>query len=240
MEDNISLYKLVKAFKKRIVLNISLVILIVTATGLVSHYLLPRIYEASTQILISKKESGQSQINSQDIQTNLQLIDTYSEIIKSPVILSQVIENLNLQTTPDLLAKKIVVTSKQNSQILSVVVEDRELSKAVVIANMIAEVFQNDVKALMNVDNVTILSPAINQSYIKPISPNLPLNLVIATAIGLIIGVGLTFTIEYFDSTVKTEQEIHDLIGISILGLVSPITLKKTKNSKRKEVGKKR
>lgn len=228
------------ALKKRIVLTIFIVLFVVTATGLVSYYLLPPIYEASTQILISKKELGEGKINTQDIQTDLQLIDTYSEIIKSPVILSQVIENLNLKTTPDLLTKDIKVTSKQNSQILTVVVEDRELQKAVVIANMTAEVFQKDIKVLMNVDNVTVLSSAINKPYIKPVSPNLPLNLIIAIAVGFMIAVGITFLIEFVDNTVKTEQQIQELVGVSILGLVSPITQPKKSKLKSKASRKRR
>ncbi|MFD1205221.1 YveK family protein [Sporosarcina contaminans] len=230
MEEKISIQELLRAVKKRLVLNSFIFVLIVSATGVVSYFFLPPIYKASTQILINTKESTGEQLNPQDIQTNLQLINTYSVIMKSPVILSQVIDNLRLQTTPDLLAKKISVTSEQNSQVVNVVVEDRDLKKAAAIANMTAEVFQSDISVLMNVDNVTILSPAIDKTYIKPVFPNIPLNIVIAAVLGLIIGIGMTFFLEFFDTTVKTEQDIRELIGIPILGFVSPAT----KNEKRK------
>src|SRR5699024_6546645 len=149
--------------------------------------------------------SSGEHLNTQDIQTNLQLINTYSDIIKSPLILNEVIDILNLQTTPDLLAEKMTVSDKQNSQVVNVFVEDRELKKAVMIANTTAEVFQKEISDLMNVNNVTILSPAIDKAYIKPISPNIPLNLIIAAVLGLMTGAGITFLIELLDSTVKTE-----------------------------------
>lgn len=236
MEDKISLYELLQAFKKRLLLNIGIFIFVVLVTGLVSYFLLPPNFQASTQILVNKKESGAEQLNSQDIQTNLQLINTYSVIIKSPVILSQVIENLNLETTPDLLTKNISVTSEQNSQIVNVTVKDRELKKAALIANMTAEVFQKEISELMNVDNVTIVSPAIDKSYIKPISPNIPLNIIIAAVIGLMMGVGVTFLMEFFDTTVKTEEDIQELVGFSILGFVSPATLNKERDAREDEV----
>lgn len=236
MEDKISLYELLQAFKKRLLLNIGIFLFVVSATGLVSYFLLPPNYQSSTQILVNKKESGDEQLNSQDIQTNLQLINTYRVIIKSPVILSQVIEKLNLQTTPDLLTKKISVTSEQNSQVVNVTVKDRELKKAAEIANMTADVFQKEISELMKVDNVTILSPAINKSYIKPITPNIPLNIIIAAVVGLMIGVGVTFLIEFFDTTVKTEEDIQELVGFSILGFVSPASAKKVRDAREKEV----
>ncbi|GEN83252.1 capsular polysaccharide biosynthesis protein [Sporosarcina luteola] len=236
MEDKISLYELLQAFKKRLLLNIGIFLFVVSATGLVSYFLLPPNYQSSTQILVNKKESGDEQLNSQDIQTNLQLINTYRVIIKSPVILSQVIEKLNLQTTPDLLTKKISVTSEQNSQVVNVTVKDRELKRAAEIANMTADVFQKEISELMNVDNVTILSPAINKSYIKPITPNTPLNIIIAAVVGLMIGVGITFLIEFFDTTVKTEEDIQELVGFSILGFVSPASAKKIRDAREKEV----
>ncbi|WP_336823673.1 Wzz/FepE/Etk N-terminal domain-containing protein [Sporosarcina sp. USHLN248] len=231
MDAKIGIQQLVKAVRKRLVLNSFLFVFFVSATGVVSYFFLPPIYKASTQMLINTKEYRGEQLNAQDIQTNLQLINTYSVIMKSPVILSQVIDNLHLQTTPDLLAKKIAVTSEQNSQVVNIVVEDRELKNAAAIANMTAEVFQNEISVLMNVDNVTILSPAIDQTYIKPVFPNTPLNIVIAAVLGLMIGIGMTFLLELFDTTVKTEQDIRELIGIPILGFVSPATKHEKKKS---------
>lgn len=233
MEDKMSLHDLFKAIKKRLALIISVFLIVVTVITLISYFYWPPTYEASTQILINQKAFEKEQLNTQDIQTNLQLINTYNVIIKSPVILSEVITNLNLDTTPDLLTNKISLISEQNSQVVNVIVEDQELKKAVEIANMTAKVFQEEISVLMNVDNVTILSPALDKEYIKPISPNIPLNVVIAAVIGLMIGVGITFLVEYFDTTVKTEMDIQELVGIPVLGLISPITQKTSKKLKR-------
>lgn len=206
-----------------------------TIAGTVSYYYLTPIFQASTQILINQKELDQNQFSSQDINTNLQLINTYNVIIKSPVILSKVIDNLNLKTTPELLNQQIIVSSEQNSQIVNVRVEDPDLQEAVDIANMTAKVFQEEIIALMNVDNVNILSLAIFTKDTQPIKPNLILNVAIATVIGLMLGMGITFLLEYLDTSIKNEQDIGELLGLPILGLISPISnkyLKKTKDAK--------
>lgn len=233
MEETFSLQELLKIMKKRLVLIISIFVLAVSITGVISYFFWTPIYEASTQILINQKELDQNQYSSQDIETNLQLINTYNVIIKSPVILSKVIDNLDLSTTPELLNKKITVSNEQNSQVINVSVEDPELQKAIDIANMTAEVFQEDIRTLMNVDNVNILSLAAKSKNGLPVKPIPLLNMAIAAGIGLILGIGITFLIEYLDTTVKTEQDIDDLLELPILGLISPISYKQLKRKEK-------
>ncbi|MGE7624979.1 YveK family protein [Viridibacillus sp. NPDC096237] len=233
MEEMISLQELFKIIKKRLLLIISTFILAVSIAGGVSYFLLTPIYEASTQILISQKEIENKQFIAQDVQTNLQLINTYSVIIKSPVILSKVIDNLNLNTSLEVLNNNINVSSEQDSQVINVSVQDPSLNNAVEIANMTAEVFQKDIPTLMNVDNVKILSPAVATKNIKSIRPNPILNMAIGALIGLMVGVGIAFLIEYLDKTIKTEQDVSEIVELQILGLVSPITHKKPKKTKK-------
>ncbi|AMQ07897.1 YveK family protein [Sporosarcina psychrophila] len=224
MEETISLQDLIKTLRKRLILIIFAIILAVTIAGIVSYFFLTPIYQASTQILVNQEKSEQQQFNSQDIQTNLQLINTYNVIIKSPAILSKVIGNLDLNTTPAQLNSKVTVNSAQNSQVLNISVQDPEPHVAVDIANTTAEVFQEEIQKLMNVDNVNVLSPAVHVENPSPIKPNPKLNMAIAAVIGLMLGVGIAFLLEYLDTTVKTEQDIEELLGLPILGLISPIT----------------
>lgn len=178
----------------------------------------------STQILVNQQRNEQSSFTSQDIQLNLQLIDTYSVIIRSPIILSKVISKLDLDTTPDLLAEKITVTSAQNSQVVNITVHDPNIRIAVDIANATVEVFQTEIQHLMNVDNVKILSPAIELKNQLPIKPDPILNSVVAGVIALLLGIGISFLLDYLDLTVKTEQDVEKLTGLPIIGIVSHIS----------------
>lgn len=224
MEETISLQELFKTLKKRMGLIFSTTLLAIIIAGVISYFYLTPIYQASTQILVNQQKVEQQQFNTQDIQMNLQLINTYNVIITSPAILGKVIENLDLDITPALLKNQITVNSAQNSQVVNVSVQDPEPHKAVDIANTTAEVFQEEVQRLMNVDNVNILSPAIHVENPSPIKPNKTLNMAIAAVIGLMIGVGLAFLLEYLDTTVKTEQDVEELLGLPILGLISTIS----------------
>jgi len=225
VEETISLYDIFKVLKKRIVLILSITIISTLAAAIISFYVLTPIYQASTQILVNQKTSEQqTQIQTTDIQTNLQLINTYNVIIKSPVILSKVIEILDLNTTPSALSNQITVSNANNSQVVNISVQDEQAFLAVDIANTVAQVFQEEVKELMNVDNVNILSPAELPENPSPVKPNKMLNMAIALVIGLMVGVGLAFLLEYLDTTIKTEHDVEELLGLPILGFVSKIT----------------
>ena len=75
----------------------------------------------------------------------------------------------------------------------------------------------------MSIDNVTVLSPALEKKSVKPIKPNLPLNLIIASILGVVFGIGLAYFLYLINTTVKTEEDIEELIDYPLLGIVSPI-----------------
>ncbi|WP_096550709.1 YveK family protein [Ureibacillus thermosphaericus] len=224
MEETISLYDIFKVLRKRIVLILSIAIVATLTAAIISFYILTPIYQASTQILVNQKPNEhQNQIQSQDIQANLQLINTYNVIIKSPVILNKVIEILDLNTTPVVLSNQITVSNANNSQVVNISVQDEQAYLAVDIANTVAKVFEEEIKQLMNVDNVNILSPAELPENPSPVKPNKMLNMAIALVIGLMIGVGLAFLLEYLDTTIKTEKDVEELLNLPIIGFISKI-----------------
>lgn len=234
MEETISLQDIFHTLKKRIGLIISTTVAAVIIAAIISFFMLTPMYQATTQILVNQQNTQAQQVTTSEIQTNLQLINTYSEIIKSPAILDIVIEQLDLELTAAQLSGKIAVSNANNSQIVSVSVEDANHSVATDIVNTIANVFQKEVTELMNVDNVNILSPAMHSDNPAPVSPNKMLNMAIAAVLGLMIGVGIAFLLEYLDTTVKTEKDIEDLLGLPVIGLVSPIAEKELQASSKR------
>ncbi len=53
-----------------------------------------------------------------------------------------------------------------------------------------------------------------------PSSPRVPLNMAIGTLIGLAVGVGLAFFIEYLDTSVKTMDDVETMLGVPVLAIV--------------------
>ncbi|RUL55165.1 YveK family protein [Lysinibacillus antri] len=225
MEESISLLNILKIIRKWMLLIISLVFVCSGISAIISYYVLPPIYEAETQILVNQKTNGQEYAWSQ-LETDLQLIDTYNVIIKSPVILNKVINKLNLKTTPESLSGQIYVLNEDNSKVVNIRVEDESPLQSVEIANMVAEVFKEEIPTLMNVDNISILSVAKLSENPSPVKPNKLLNVAIAAVIGLMLGIGLAFLFAFLDTTIKTEQDIEEILALPIMGIVSSISEK--------------
>lgn len=220
MEETISLKELFQTIKKRLSLIVLITVVLTTASGLVSYFLLTPIYQSSTQLLVNQEKTDQVAYNAGDIQANIQLINTYSVIIKSAAILELVSEELKGEYNASELNNMITVESAQNSQVLTLRVESTNPVMAANIANTTAEVFQRQVVSIMNVDNVTILASAQVGENPSPIKPQPVLNMAIAFVVGLMAGVGLAFLLEFLDNTVKTEQDIEKLLGLPVLGTV--------------------
>lgn len=223
MEETISLKELFETLKKRLLLIVSITLIAAIISGVVSFFVLTPIYQASTQILVNQAKNDQTMYSPSEVQTNLQLINTYNVIIKSPAILDKVVEELNLNTTTRELNQKITVGSEKDSQVVNVSVQDPNPKKAALIANKTAEVFKKEIANIMNVDNVSILAKADVADSLSPIKPKPLLNVAIAMVVGLMAGVGIAFLLEYFDNTIKNEQDVERELGLPILGVIATI-----------------
>lgn len=221
MEEEISLVELFEIVKKRLGMIISLGLVGLILSAVFTFFIATPKYNATTQILVNRQQTGEV-IQQSDINTNLQLINTYKDIIKGPVILNDVRETLDLDVTHTQLSDQIQISNQDNSQVFSLTVEDTNPFDAATIANTTANTFQENIDDIMNVDNVTIISEAAANT--DPVSPNTTLNLAIGLLLGLMIGVGLAFVYEFFDNTVKDDKFITEELGWVNLGKVSEMT----------------
>ncbi|MEH6982437.1 YveK family protein [Priestia megaterium] len=223
MEETISLRNLFQVLRKRLWLIILITIIAATVSVVISFFVLTPVYESKTQILVNQAKNDQQLYDNQTVQTNVQLISTYNDIIKSPAILDKVIKELKLDSSAQSLSGQIQVTNAQNSQVAQIVVQDTSAKRATEIANTTASVFKKEVPKIMNVDNVSVLSKATLGESASPVKPQPLMNIAIAVVVGLMLGVGLSFLLEYLDNTLKTEQDIENLLELPVMGVITTI-----------------
>jgi len=71
------------------------------------------------------------------------------------------------------------------------------------------------------VDNVVVVEPA--QLPEKPVRPRTLLNTALAAVVGLMLAVGTVFLIDYLDDTVKSEEDVAEVMNLSVLGAIGRI-----------------
>ena len=217
-EETISLGELFSILKRSKWLIASLALIAALIAFLVSSFVISPTYEASTQVLVAPKQSEQS-IDLGQVQSSINLVNTYRVIIQSPAILEQVQENVI--GAPDNIANLITVNSEQNSQVINIKVQHTNPVLATDIANEISDVFSTEVPELMSVDNVKVLSNASVPMF--PVSPNILLNTAIATVLGMMLGVAMAFLRVVLDRRIKTEQDVETILELPVLGSIPVI-----------------
>lgn len=195
-------------------------ILAVLVSGIVSIFFLDDIYSSSTTLIVSKQtgSTNSNEMNLSDVNLARNLVGTYSVILKSNRVLERVISDLDLDMRISNLKSNIDVRSEGNTEIIRISVEDTIPERAMDIANTLSVVFKDEVKTLLNMDNVQVIDTA-RTSY-SPIRPNVKKNVALALVVGLMVGIVIVFVIEFLDNTIKTSEDIQKYLGLPVIGMI--------------------
>lgn len=216
--ETIDLKDMFSYFKSKI----SIILLFITLVGILGClyglFVQKPIYKSSTSIvLISENQTGSS-LTYNDVSLNQNLVSTYSEIIKSRRVLNQVIDNLSLNYSYSNLSNNIEVSSVTGTQIIKISVSDRNSKTAMKIANEIAKVFSKEIPELYNISNVNVLDYA--EAASNPYNVNFIKQSIIYLLVGLVLGLGVTFIMYYFDRSIKNISQVEDKIKLPVLATV--------------------
>lgn len=223
MGDSVNLEIVLKIIRQNAVSIFLFAVITGLLMALVTFFLLTPKYEAETQILVSQPESG-GIIDNQNVETSLQLINTYRDIILNPIVLGEVSDNLvdsqGIELTTRELSKMITVSNEDQSQVITVSVVAESIDEAAMIADEIASVFQQEVSEIMNVNNVSILASAFMDADTEQVSPKPIINITVGVVIGLMLGLGLAFTRAFFDKSVRNEEDVDKHLSIPVIGSI--------------------
>ena len=217
--EEIDLRELFEYFKTKIFTILIITVLVMIAGNIYTTLTRVPLYKSDTTIVLVSETNTQN--NFTDLQMNKILVDTYSEIIRSRKVLSPVITNLDLEYSYAELKNTVTVSSVTNTEIIRVSVSNKDPETAKKIANEIGKVFSEEIQKIYKLNNVSIVDKAIvatapyNINYIKD-------NL-IYVAIGLVLSCGLVFIKFYFDTTIKTSEEIENKLGLTVVGIVPKV-----------------
>ena len=175
-------------------------------------------YSTYTTIALVKADNSTNTLTQNDVMLNKNLINTYTEIVKSKKVLKQVKKELGLKENVNTISKEISVSSVNDTEIIKISVEDKDAKKAYRITNSIADVFTKEIQNIYEMNNVSIVDKAEVSDVVS--NNTLKRDLVLGFAGGLFISVGILFVIYYFDDTVKYHDDIEEEFKIPVLAKV--------------------
>ncbi len=232
--EEINLRDLLSYFKKHLILFIVMVLFVVSAGTIYSVFLLKPEYKAQATVILSSdksKNTVQSEINA-----NKNLIDTYTEVVKSHRVLDRVKNKMQIDDTYEQLVKKVTVASLKDTEIISISVVDRDKNHSYSLANTIADTFTNEIGQIYNDKSVNVLDRAVEPQ--KPHNVDLVKQEAIYVAAGIVLATAIIFLMFYFDRTIKTTEQIEQLFKLPIYGKVRKLETEKQKQQRKKRAEK--
>ena len=187
-----------------------------------SAFLAKKEYQSTSRIyVVSRQNQDNNALTNSDLQAGSYLVKDYREIILSQNVLSQAIEELKLDMTPAELSKKISVSVPTDTRILSITAKDGNPKEAARIANGLRNVAAEKIISVTKVSDVTTLDEAeVPQT---PSSPNIRRNVLLGFIAGAGLMVVLMVVVEVLDDRVKRPEDIEELMGLTLLGIVPDI-----------------
>ena len=201
--------------------------------------------EIQLPTLLEKYAKGNPQISEIEIkirETKNKISEKVAEIVGSKVstrnpiyqtLLAQVVTLettvISLETKKESLASSVKEYESRLEKLPDKELHLARLERAVKVSEniyiILLEKYQEArINEVMEIGDIRIIDEARIPN--SPIKPNKKLNLAIGGILGLMLGVMLTFFLEYMDNTIKTTDDIERYLGLPVLGLIPKVTQK--------------
>lgn len=217
--EEINLVELWNFFRSKILFVVITILSILIIGNVFTILTRVPLYNSTTSvILVSENNANNLGTLNSELQANNTLVSTYSQIVKSRKVVSKVINNLKLDYTYKELYERINVSSIDDTSIIKIEVADPDSELSAKIANEVARVFMVEVQKFYHLDNVSVVDKAVIVD--KPYNVNFIKDNIIYLAIGIVVSFGIIFIFFYFDTTIKTSEEIEEKFGLTVLGVI--------------------
>ncbi|HEM6290176.1 TPA: capsular biosynthesis protein CpsC [Streptococcus suis] len=181
-----------------------------------SAFLVTPQYDATTRIyVVSQNVEAGAGLTNQELQAGTYLVKDYKEIILSQDVLTKVQTELGIL---DSITDKISVSIPVDTRIVSITVRDADPNEAARIANSLRTAAAQKIIEVTKVNDVTTLEEAVPAD--EPSTPRTKRNLAIGFLAGGLLAVGLVLVFEVLDDRVKRPQDVEEVMGMTLLGVV--------------------
>jgi Mrp family chromosome partitioning ATPase len=182
------------------------------------------VYRATMKVVVAQAGgTAQADIGSQ------KLSQTMSNLLESDVVAGEVIDRLDLNTTPEKLLKDLKVSFKPDSSVLDVSFDSKDKRAAVAVLADISTVFQQLVDQKLGVRSgrlreqqalPVIIATVFDPPHLQPekVSPKPARTLAFAGALGLAAGLLLAFAREGLDARIRDRSQAERLFGAPVVG----------------------
>lgn len=231
VEDGYSIQELIDI----IFSHMKMIVLITIAAGILSfslsQFVITPYYEANVKLFVNNSKMGQvDTTNISDLNASERLVNTYMEIVKSNTMLQKVATKDGGRYSLEQLKNMVSTQAVQNTEIFYVKVTSDNPSSAQRIANQIAAYAPSEIMDFVEATSVKVIDYATLPK--TPSKPNVKLNTAIGFLFGLVLSVLLSLLIDMLDVTIRSEEDLKNLVDLPVLGVIPTIDLLDVKTNR--------
>ena len=218
--EEINIRDFLNYLKKYVLVIAAVALVLVIGVFVYDKSIKKPLYTTYTTIILTKSNETQTgtTITQNDILLNQKLVETYSKIIKSKLVLEQVISETGVTYTAEELSENVSVEAYENTEMLKISVTDQDPELAASIANSIAQVFSGEIAKIYQINNISVVDVAVTPEEVS--NNTLKRDLLIALFISIFGTIGVVFVVYYFDDTVKLTDDLEEEIGMPVVAKV--------------------
>lgn len=233
MNKRLELWELFTIIFRRKWMILIVTIAVIALGVLYSMYLVEPQYKSSTTLMVNSSKGldptdFDPSVEIRSIELSQRLVVTYIEIVKSRGVLSQVSEELGLGYSYTDMLSMVTVSQVDMTEFLKIEVIDNDPVRAQQIAERISSAFVAEVTRILKVDNVEIVDPPIIQ--FGAINDRSIMNIAISFVAGLMIGLFITFFMEYNNRSITTGSDVEKYMGMNLIGSIPEYTREMKRN----------
>ena len=217
----IRLDELFEALKKRWLMIISITLMATIFSAALSFFVIKPQYEASTKVFIGKDESENQAYSQNDVLMYQKLMKTYSEAIKTKDLISRGLKGTSINIEPKEVLENLTVVTVADTQILQIKYKSNNPEEAKAVIEGVSDEFVKTSKDLVPNGNIQIIEAV--ELPEKAVSPNKKMNIAIAFLLGLMVGSGLAFLLEFLDNTFKNKDQLEREFEIPVIGSIPTV-----------------
>ena len=217
-EQVISISEIIDAVKKRWKIIAVCTLIATLVSGIFSFFIISPTYEASTKVFIGKEESSVENYNYNDITMYQKLLKTYSELIKTKDLINRSITNSEYELDVEDVLNNVSVTTVADTQMIQIAYKSTSPNIAKNMLENITNEFITTAQDLVPNGNVRVLETV--ELPEEPVAPNKKMNIAIAFILGMMVGLGIVFLLEYLDNTYKNKEQLEKDLDIPVLGVI--------------------
>ena len=170
-------------------------------------------YEASAEMYVLTKSTSITSLA--DIQVGSSLTNDYEYVITGRTVLSQVIDNLDMDETYEQLSKRVSIENPTDTRVLKIVVTDTDLEASKTVADEIAKVSSQYIADNMDQSQPKIIQTAYASK--TPVNNNILKNTVIGAVLGLFLATGIVVLGYMLDDTISNADDMETRTGLKVL-----------------------